>query len=312
MRDDLLDILICPSCLPQERKLALGRAQVLQGDINDGLLHCSRCDRSYPIRDGVAVLLADGEGAEAIDRYGHPEVVSRYVWSQFCDLVQEGRGASAYGTWSARLEATGGKGLDAGCGIGRMTLEMGRRMDLAVGIDRSVPFVHAARRLAREGTLEFELLLEGEIVEQRRVKLPNTLRALPVEYLVADVQALPFPRSLFSQLVSLNIVDKIADPLGHLRELDRVAGRRDASLLFADPFSWSEEIAPRDRWLGGTRAGRFAGPARRNVEQLLRGREGLLSPWEPGPWQEVEWTIRIHANLTERISSQTLVARRPK
>ncbi|MFP4516985.1 MAG: Trm112 family protein, partial [Desulfovibrionales bacterium] len=48
MRDDLLDILICPSCLPQERKLALGRAQVLQGDINDGLLHCSRCDRSYP------------------------------------------------------------------------------------------------------------------------------------------------------------------------------------------------------------------------------------------------------------------------
>jgi len=45
---DLLDILVCPVC---KTPLALNEQQQT--------LKCSGCHRSYPIRDGIPILLAD-------------------------------------------------------------------------------------------------------------------------------------------------------------------------------------------------------------------------------------------------------------
>jgi len=45
---DLLDILACPVC-----KLPIALAQDLQS------LKCTQCHRSFPIRDGIPLLLVD-------------------------------------------------------------------------------------------------------------------------------------------------------------------------------------------------------------------------------------------------------------
>lgn len=44
----LLDIIVCPVCLAQLRELEADRG-----------LECVTCGRIYPLRDGIAVLLAD-------------------------------------------------------------------------------------------------------------------------------------------------------------------------------------------------------------------------------------------------------------
>ncbi len=44
----LLDIIVCPVCLTGFRELSAERG-----------LECTACGRVYPVRDGIAVLLAD-------------------------------------------------------------------------------------------------------------------------------------------------------------------------------------------------------------------------------------------------------------
>ncbi|HOS95098.1 MAG TPA: Trm112 family protein [Armatimonadota bacterium] len=49
---ELLEILVCPAC---------------RGELDyepDVRLTCRSCGKSYPIRDGIPIMLVDGEGAE--------------------------------------------------------------------------------------------------------------------------------------------------------------------------------------------------------------------------------------------------------
>ncbi|MBP2474584.1 uncharacterized protein YbaR (Trm112 family) [Crossiella equi] len=57
---DLLEILACPC--PEHAKLVPGKP----GDENAEYLTCTACGRSFPIRDGIPVLLLDeAEGGPA-------------------------------------------------------------------------------------------------------------------------------------------------------------------------------------------------------------------------------------------------------
>ncbi|OVE75060.1 hypothetical protein BVX95_00370 [archaeon D22] len=79
-----------------------------------------------------------------------------------------------------------------------------------------------------------------------------------------------------------------------------------ARLLVSDPFSWSDEIAPENAWLGGTKTGPFAGRARDNLRNLLE--TGFAPTWLVEEQGEVWWKIRNHANHFELIRSEYLLA----
>lgn len=310
MDSKLLDLLICPACLPAEKPLRPAALTQAGGDVQAGRLECPACNRHYPIEKGVAILLPEPMTADqrATDRYESPAAVASYLWSHFGDLLGDPEATDAYARWAALVAGVSGTALDAGCAVGRLTFELSRHCELAVGVDRSLAFIRIARRLKEEGRFAFRLPLEGRLSERKTVVVPADWPRERCEFLVADAQALPFPRGIFQGGCSLNLVDKLPRPRRHLEELNRIALPAGARLLFADPFSWSAAAAPAAEWLGGTTRGPFAGSGRENVHRFL---ETVLSPpWRVTRADAVWWKLRSHRNHFELIRSLTLLAER--
>jgi uncharacterized protein YbaR (Trm112 family) len=313
MKKRLLELLICPACLPAERSLVASVNRADGEDILWGDLTCKACGARYPVEEGMAVLLPSPIEKEKKprDRYETEPLVSAYLWSQYGDLFGDPEAARAYRTWASLAGKDHALAMDAGCAVGRFTFELSTRSEFAVGFDRSAAFVRTARRLMGEGHLTFPLITEGLLTEPRTITAPEVWRPDRVEFIVADALALPFPQKVFSFMGSLNLIDKVSRPLQHLREMNRVAREKDSLFLFTDPFSWSLESAAVEDWLGGKREGRYAGPGIGNVRRVLEGEDGILHPsWQVREQGSVSWMIRNHRNHCELIRSEFLLASR--
>ncbi len=313
MKRKILEYLICPACLPEEVSLRLGNAQLSgEEEIDEGVLECDRCGRAYEIEKGVAKIVVPhaspaGEGL----RYEAPDLLSAYIWSHYADLFQDPDSTGAYGQWAELISPASGAGLDAGCATGRFTFEMSQKCDLVIGVDLSESFVRIARLIMEKRGLIFRLKEEGRIHSDRGFVLPPEWDPGKVEFIVADVSALPFHSGSFACVASLNLIDKIPHPLQHLGEVSRAARPLGAQLLISDPFSWSEAVCTPDEWLGGVAEGKFAGGGADNVSRLLSG-GGLTSDsaWNVTRKGEVWWKIRSHRNHFELIRSLFIKAER--
>lgn len=313
MKTFLLPHLICPACLPKELPLQHSVQRSDGDDIITGELTCKKCLRRFPIADGIACLLPDPAGSAGGGqmRYDDSEMVNRYLWSHYADLLGDQDVGAANRSWAGLLLERGDCSFDAGCAVGRLTFEMAARSDWAVGFDLSANFIRAARRLAREKRCTFSLPLEGNLREVFQLSLPIDWRCDNLDFIQADALAVPFARHTFQQGSSLNLLDRVNYPLAHLYEMNRLLRNNNAAFLFADPFSWSAAAAPEERWLGGTISGEYAGRGIDNVRQLLQGKNRVMNP----PWQItregfISWLMRSHSNHRELISSEYLLARR--
>lgn len=94
--------------------------------------------------------------------------------------------------------AAGQRVIDVGCGPGALTSELARRLgaDHVAAVDPSVSFVEAAKQ-----------------------------RHPGVDVRQASAEALPFPDAAFDAAVAQLVVHFMADPVGGLREMRRVARR---------------------------------------------------------------------------------------
>lgn len=314
MKRFLLPYLICPACLPREEPLILAAVKSeAEDDIDAGRLSCRRCRRSYEIREGIAFLLADTDGGASGGqlRYEEGGTVDRYLWSHYGELADIKANEVANAAWAEMLATAGQPGLDIGCAVGRLTFEMAARCNFAVGCDLSASFIRAARRLARERAITFSLPLEGNLNETFKIDLPRSWHSDNIEFVVADALRLPFMRESFFQASSINLIDRVAYPLAHLYEINRVTAKQSARLLFASPYSWAASSAPENLWLGGTASGDYSGNGADNVRGLLEGKNGIIQPaWRAVGQGAVEWRLRSHRNHTELINSQYLLAER--
>ena len=360
MKLEILKYLICPACLPEENPLHPEHCQRSGEEISEGALQCSRCGQAYPIKRGVARLVTGIGGrmsdpAEILGNptsdirhpisdtsspasvYESPEVLSAYLWSHYADLFEDPDANRAYSEWAALISPSTGAVLDAGCSVGRFCFEMSCKCDLAIGVDLSENFIYTAKRILEERRLSFHLKEEGRIHTERTFLLPDRWDSKKVEFIVADANALPFRSGSFACVASLNLIDKIARPLEHLREAGRSARPREAQLLISDPFSWSEAACAPDRWLGGAPGGRFGGFGIDNLAALLSGEidtsfpdvEGSApsdcphlplgesdgvraraSEWKIAGRGAVWWKIRNHRNHFELIRSLFVKAER--
>ncbi len=300
-----MEFLVCPVCRIEERELALETESEDSGDVLEGRLACEGCGRTFLITNGVAFLDPAVRSPSASDkRYETSPVLSSYLWSHFGDILGHERATDAYAHWADLMVPLAGPAVDIGCAVGRLTFELAGKSDFAVGLDRSASFIRAARRLCRTGEFEFPLMEEGMISRKVRLTLPPAFRRDNVEFIVADALALPFRSGFFSSLAGLNLIDKLPEPLAHFREMNRVARTSGAQFLFSDPFSWSEDVAGRDKWLGGAGSGPFSGKGLANVASLLSGgASGLRPAWRVEGTGHVWWRIRTHSNHYEEIRS---------
>lgn len=303
MDTQLLDWLVCPACLPKERKLAHTAQEEQDGDIVTGTLSCPACGARYAITDGLADLTLPGETVPAPQaRYDLDRLGASYLWSQYADLWHDPEASAAYTDFAAACQAATGPTLDAGCSVGRFTLELAARTGWAVGVDLSRNFVALARKIARNGGLAFDAPLQGLRTTRFSFVLPDRLRGGRTEFLRADAQHLPFRQEAFGLVASLNVVDKLPEPRRHLRQCQRVCAA-PAGLLVADPFSWSTDIAPPTQWLGGT-------PETGDSAAATAAFLAELPGWSATTAGEVAWTIRDHKNRYERIKSELILASR--
>src|SRR6056297_589491 len=98
MKKALMDMLICPACLPREHALSLHAEQTSDGDIIQGQLSCTNCGQVFPIRDGLANL--DSRRTQrSQSKYEKPTVVSSYLWSHYGDILQDEQASQAYDHW---------------------------------------------------------------------------------------------------------------------------------------------------------------------------------------------------------------------
>lgn len=311
MKKSLLDLLICPRCLPAEHRLQEAEVHAVQDDLLDGELRCRHCAARYPIRDGLAFLTPQTPNAAAPNRYETPALLASYLWSHYGDLLDDPLATDAYRQWAALMRPGPGLCLDLGAAVGRFSFEMAAKCDFVIGLDNSVSFIRACRELMLQRQTVLHLPEEGLLTRTEHLTFPGDWRTDNTEFIVADAQALPFPAGTFAALSSLNMVDKLPQPLAHLQEINRVAQASPAQFLFSDPFSWSPDVAPAAAWLGGTPDGRFAGRARDNIMALLEGKLGGLAPvWRVEEHGQIWWKIRTHANHYEMIRSCFIKASR--
>jgi uncharacterized protein YbaR (Trm112 family) len=311
MKKHLVSKLICPACLPREYGLQLDIRSAEDEDIVNGTLTCRQCAGSFPIREGIAFLDPDQQEDRQANRYEQEEVVSSYLWSHYGDLLDDEQSTDAYQLWAGLMEPHAGLSLDLGGAVGRFTFEMSSKCDLAVGIDKSLAFIKAARRFMLEGELRFTLKEEGLLGREVVIRRPAQWQPERVEFIVADAQRLPFAAHTATSVASLNLVDKLPKPYYHLQEINRVASSSGSQLLLSDPFSWSREAAEIDQWLGGKEDGPYAGKGLDNIMAILRHGHGGLSPgWQVTKRDHVWWKIRTHSNHYELIRSCFLKAAR--
>jgi uncharacterized protein YbaR (Trm112 family) len=313
MKKWLIEALICPECLDQEILLAVDSRQETDEEIMEGHLICPGCGRRYEIHEGIAVVVPDKTLpiTQGVEGYNSLSMLSSYLWSHYSEFFNGQAATDAYKKWAAGFTGREGWALDIGCAVGRLTFEMSKTHDRAVGIDTSISFIRAARDLAYRKRLEFDLIMEGHIMERQSCDLDPDFAFDTTEFIVADALALPFRSQRFATAGSVNILEKVPDPAKHLSEANRVMEKACARFLFSDPFSWDEAVSHADLWLGGRNEGPFRGYGMDIICRLLEDPDGILSPrlsiLEKG---QVLWKIRKTRNLWEHITSQFVMAQR--
>jgi uncharacterized protein YbaR (Trm112 family) len=312
MKKQLVELLICPHCLPGEFSLTADIQDESNDDIEKGSLTCPSCMSSFPISEGIANLDPMYEPvAASTNKYETDAVVASYLWSHFSELTGDPHSSPAYSTWAQKIDPHNGIALDVGGAVGRFAFEMSGYCDFAIGLDTSVAFIRAARNLMKERRIKVGIKDEGFTTKEFSLDLPDTFRSDKVEFIVANALALPFREGAIGLFSSLNLADKIPSPMTHLKEMNRVTRKTNAQFILSDPFSWSEEAAPVHEWLGGQPDGPYSGRGIDTISRLLRSEEeGLEPPWQVSEPDSVWWKIRTHTNHYELIQSLFVYAKR--
>lgn len=288
-----------------ERPLRVLSSKQRWGRLWAGELECRACGTVFPIREGIPILIRRQPGYTG---YEDKAIVANYLYLHYGDLLDSGGGHILF--YEDLLDEST-TFLEIGCGPGRITVEMARKAQMAIGIDISFELLRPASRLTCGLPFRFQLPLEGKLTSSYEILPHLEWGKANITFLVADALYLPFPKGVFQTVASINLLDRVFDPLRALREMNRVMMAQDASLLVADPFSWLPEYTPPSKWLGGKRRGRIKGRGFENLKAILEGRLNIFRP----PLTCVasgqhQWALRVHENRQELIRSLYIKAKR--
>ena len=191
MRHHALDYLVCPLCgnVFELRVMTQDQEHVLEGE-----LRCSGCMTTYPITNGIPILLntaqSHEQNARTAARFGEE-------WDQF-DFIDAERYAAQFLDWIAPVTPEFFKGklvLDAGCGKGRHCIaSAGFGAREIVGIDLASGSVRAAFRNTKH-------LPNVHIVQADLYHLPFRRQTFDYVYSVGVLHHTPNPRQSFASLV---------------------------------------------------------------------------------------------------------------
>lgn len=309
MRADLLERvqLVCPDCTWRKgapAALRMERADGAGGEVRDGSLRCVRCGDQYPVIQGVAVLAADGyrrvaqETAEVEDPV---RLLGPHLLAHYGDLLPEAeRVGLRLGDFWPRLGGleTEGLAVDLAASAGRAALGMSRRAGFTLALEPSYLTARLTRTLLAERRAPVRIVEEGamdRVLEADLAPLP----AGPLEVVVADPDRPPLPPGIAGLVLAANLVERQSDPAGFVARAASLVGKGGA-LAVASPWTWWEEHAPRENWIG-----RGVERSRDALVRLL-AEKGLALERE----EDLLLVLREHARLEQVVRPQLIVGRR--
>lgn len=319
-----------------------------EGELSEGLLACadSRCGATYPVLDGVPIVLKDigswwrqskpalssvrsaapglRDFFEGLDARGTEEIDARSLLGTYMDfhygkfvdapippVPSDGACNEVY--WEkivdmARPESgmKFARSLDLGSSVGRFAFELARFSGLVVGIDLDFEKVSAAERIRRERKLVFERREHGKTFRHVEGAFDSPQNVL---FLVGDALDPPFPAGSFDLVGALNLLDNVGVPLMLLGQMDALL--RDGGIaILGTPYEWRTEIADPAEWLETETV-----DAPSFLRRILEGEElvhtGLRLIVER-EYSEVPWMLRGHARRWTLFLSHMIKARKER
>lgn len=272
-------------------------------DLVEAVLVCPACMREHPIIDGVVVAVSDAASwaQHQLDAILRRHDLSPFMESLLSDAI--GRGGSfdrerhdlsTYGNvhWgdvaateplppegtvaTVVAHAIGmlpappaGRWLDLGCSLGRAAFELvDAGAELVVGVDLNMAMLRRAEGLRRTGRVEWPRRRVGQVFDRMTAE-HAAARTDRVAFVCADVGILPFADASFDGALSLNVLDCVPSPVGHLLELGRALAA-GAPAVMSTPYDWSASATPMEAWIGGhSQRGATVGASEPELRRIL-------------------------------------------
>jgi len=145
------------------------------------------------------------------------------------------------------------KALDLGCACGRASFELARQFDKVDGIDFSANFIRLGAAMAKQGSVRYARVEEGDLVSYHTRSLQSLdldQNADRVSFYQGDACNLKPQFTGYDLVLAANLIDRLYQPSLFLKEMaERI---NDGGLLIiASPYTWLEEHTPKEQWLGG-------------------------------------------------------------
>jgi SAM-dependent methyltransferase/uncharacterized protein YbaR (Trm112 family) len=187
---NLIDYLACPVDHHSPLKPEIFRA-THDGEIEEGMLHCSNCGRRFPIRESIPCFVGDSDivssdlnGARScqVEEKKIRDVYAHKYDSLIADAVVS---AEFFGLTSQLDLRSNDALLDIGCGTGRLTISVAKLAGVTVGSD----FSFASLRKFRE-------------------RIPPACKER-VHLVQADAFCLPFRNQIFQRVISNGVFEHL-------------------------------------------------------------------------------------------------------
>ncbi len=300
--------------------------------VRQGILRCPEpaCLREHPLVDGVPILVPDlrawsgfqldavlrrrdlthdlttlfGDAAGPDSEFERDRsTLSTYAASHWGDLQdartlpRERTAASVADAAIELLSDVSGPLIDLGCGPGRASFELAKATGQpVVAIDLNFDFLRLAAEIQATGTASYAQRRLGLVYEARTIAA-GAFEGANVTTWCAEATALPFADATFAGGISLNLLDSVGSPVGHLQEAARVIATGGA-LVIASPYEWTGRATAVEQWVGGhSQRGPFGGASDATMRGLFApGAEfGRQLGWEiDGERDDVPWFLGTH------------------
>ena len=208
MKHSTIELLCCPDC---HMGLSLGDA--IGGEmVDDGDLHCPSCERTFPIRNGIAHFIHPDE-LEGLNRR-----FARFYkrFSRFEAFFDKLSFLSMGGERRARMEV-----------LSRLELKGGRVLEVSIGSGGNLPFLYESSSIGEVYGLD----ISPE--QMTRCHELAGSRGWPVNLFLGMAEALPFRDESFDTVFHIGGVNFFSDKKRAIDEMIRVA-RPGSKIIISD------------------------------------------------------------------------------